>query len=131
MLILIGGLPGAGKTTLAKMLVHYYHSQNKDVVMLAADDYMIDDAGKYKFDPTKLEECHAQCIADAFLCLEEGNIVIVHNTFSQNWEKKPYLEKAEQLNIPVQEILIKGPWESVHGCSPITIERMKNRWEYV
>lgn len=56
-LVLIRGLPGSGKTTLAAGLSRVDGLTRR----CAADDWMLDDAGHYKFDPSKLRAAHEAC----------------------------------------------------------------------
>lgn len=86
-LTLIRGLPGVGKTTLAHSLMTMTN------VLIAADDYMVDDDGQYLHDPKRLTECHEAC-RDAVESAMGDDIrqIIVHNTFSQRWEMEPYLQ---------------------------------------
>lgn len=132
-LIIIRGLPGAGKSTLAGRLwdsiTMSEDGDHNGCVMLSADDYMIDENNNYKFDPTRLSECHASCQLDTLKFLSDGYVVIVHNTFTQQWELQPYRDMAETLNIPLQEITVKGPWKNTHGCPEEKIAQMAARWE--
>lgn len=66
-LILIRGLPGSGKTTLAEQIMKEWKEirdgrgrQVKSCKLIAADDFFMVD-GEYKFDPSKLSEAHAWC----------------------------------------------------------------------
>lgn len=130
MLILVRGLPGSGKTTLAEVLFNHYLEKGADVVALATDDYMMED-GKYVFHPENLAEAHIFCQIDAATFLDKGYVVIVHNTFTRQWEANPYIQKAKEVGATIQIIHTQGPWNNQHGCPPKTIEKMKARWENV
>jgi ribonucleoside-diphosphate reductase beta chain len=53
-LILLRGLPGAGKTTLAKTILQLRESDEPEV--LSADDFFINENGMYEFDFAKIKE---------------------------------------------------------------------------
>jgi predicted kinase len=122
MLYIIRGLPGSGKTTLARKLAD---------VVTEADHFMINAHGEYEFDPTKLRECHEHCRSVAEAALANGAIVAVSNTFSRRWELQPYISLAQSLNIPYQIITVQGhpSWKNIHNVPDHTIQRMKARWE--
>lgn len=132
MLILVRGLPGSGKSTLCEQLSPDYHFE--------ADDFFMRE-GVYKFDPSKLGEAHAQCIAkatDALQWSEKGAVTVVSNTFSQRWEMEPYLRAAEKAEVKVfvidlfdggksvEELAIRN----VHSVPLTTIQAMARRWEH-
>ena len=56
-LYIVRGLPGAGKSTFAKKLLQ----EGKVQQHLEADEFMTNENGDYKFDPTILQKCHQQC----------------------------------------------------------------------
>jgi hypothetical protein len=58
-----------------------------------------------------------------------GVNVIVHNTFTQLREMKPYMDLADEFGYSVSEIVCRGNFGSVHGVPEEAIERMRNRWE--
>jgi len=78
-LFLLRGLPGAGKSTLAKTIGGKHFE---------ADMYFIKD-GEYKFEADKLKMAHNWCaIQTQIAMVDDEPIVIVSNTFTQEWEMK-------------------------------------------
>ena len=127
-LTLIRGLPGAGKSTLAYMIVHSYGSKYR---LYEADDYFYDGKGEYKFDGTKLAEAHKQCYDNTRGALQEGADVIVANTFTTLKEMEPYLRLAEEVGAKLQIIEVHSDFKSEHNVPEETMARMRQRWEHV
>ena len=136
-LILVRGVPGSGKTTIADMLSWY----EKAILFCTDDLFMVD--GEYKFCPSKLSEYHAVTV-DRVLNAMIGAIgdhenaysydtIIVHNTFTQKWEMDPYLELAKKYDWKVHTIIVENRHESksVHGVPEEAINRMKERFEII
>lgn len=126
-LILLRGLPGAGKSTLAKLLVgdkSYCHKE--------ADMFFVDREGNYKFEPSKIKDAHAWCKEETeFLLRLEHSPVVVSNTFTQEWEMDAYFELAEEFGYQVFSLIVENRHGgmNVHGCLEDKIEQMRNRFE--
>ena len=91
-LILIRGVSGVGKTTLANSLV----TDPTKSFAIAADDYFTDDTGVYDFRPSLLPAAHRWCLVETKNHLSFCDKVVVHNTFTCRWEMEPYLKFAGQ-----------------------------------
>jgi predicted kinase len=129
-LILLRGLPGSGKTTLAKTILQLRISDEPEV--LSADDFFINENGEYVFDFTKLKEAHQYC---QFRCSErmrqQKAKIVVANTFTEEWEMKPYFEMAERYRYRVHSVVVENRHgnENVHGVPENKLQQMKKRFE--
>lgn len=132
LLFLVRGLPGSGKTTLATSILC-------DVggAMTSADNFFTDEAGVYRFDPSKLPQAHAACQENTRWHLTEGRNVIVHNTFTQGWEATPYVNMASEVGAEVKVINLfdadlsdeELAARNVHGVPLAGIAAMRARWD--
>ena len=129
-LILLRGLPGSGKTTLAKIILQIRSTDEPEV--LSADDFFEDKEGEYNFDPTKLKEAHNYC---QFRCSErmrqQKAKIVVANTFTQEWEMDEYIKMAERYNYRVHTVIVENRHgnENVHGVPEDKLQQMKNRFQ--
>jgi predicted kinase len=120
-LILLRGLPGSGKTTLAKSLAGEH---------IEADMFFMKD-GEYKFDPTMLKHAHNWC-QDVVEHWMDDDIqrIIVSNTFTQEWEMDFYYKLAETYGYIVHSVIVENRHGGVneHGVPTEKLEQMKNRF---
>lgn len=124
-LVLIRGLPGSGKSTMAKTMAASMHA-----IHIEADMYFTNTVtGEYTYDPAKIKEAHEFCRSEAFRNLQDGYTVIVSNTFTRLWELQPYIDMSNKLRVPRIVLECKGNWTNIHGVPSGTIENMRNRWE--
>jgi predicted kinase len=121
--IILRGLPGSGKSTIARKIAmdggwrHY-----------EADMYFYDKQGNYNFDVNKLGAAHHWCENNVAKKLQEGWSVVVSNTFTTQRELNPYFEIAMQLGIIPQVISVHGSFGSTHNVPEETMKRMRRRW---
>ncbi|XP_053920712.1 NEDD4-binding protein 2 isoform X2 [Cuculus canorus] len=133
-LVLLRGVPGSGKSYLARTLLE----DNPGGIILSTDDYFYKH-GQYHYDPDCLGEAHdwnRKRAKEAF----EMRItpIIIDNTNIQAWEMKPYVTLAQQFKY---KIMFREPdtwWKSkprelerrnIHGVSKEKIKRMLERYE--
>lgn len=124
-LILIRGIPGSGKSTLAKQyqsLLNYKHHEA---------DHFFEKSGTYQFNPKLLKQAHQECYNKTKQDLLNGHNVVVSNTFTTKQEIQPYINLANELNIPHKIIHTKGNFKSIHEVPEHTINKMKSRWENI
>lgn len=128
-LILLRGLPGSGKSTLGDVIL-MWPGNTPDV--LSADNFFTDDKGNYNFDPTKLKEAHNDC---QLKCAERMKLeisrIVIANTFTQEWEMKPYFDMAERYNYRVHSLIVENRHEgkNVHNVPDDKLQQMKERFE--
>jgi len=123
-LMLIRGLPGSGKSTVAKLFDKALHFE--------ADMYFLDADGNYQFDASKIKNAHNWCRDSVMDAMKEGHpIVVVSNTFTQEWEMEVYYLLAEELGYRVISMIVENRHEgkNIHGCPDDKIEQMKTRFE--
>lgn len=128
-LYLIRGLPGVGKSTLAKRL-------RDEGPVIEADSFFMTTDG-YQFDLSRLGAAHDWCqrFVDCYLRFGRDDCIVA-NTFTQRRELAPYYTMAKAAGVAVVEITITGQWtddelaaRSVHDVPVEVITRMRNRWE--
>ena len=130
-IILIRGLPGSGKTTLAKTI--------SDSVEVCANDFFGTNEN-YDFDPSKLSEAHEWCKINCELWCEKNDVsksIVIHNTFTERWEMQPYIEYAQGFgrNILVIDLFDSGLSDAelfergIHDVPLSSIKRMRDRYE--
>ncbi|XP_043547992.1 NEDD4-binding protein 2-like 1 [Chiloscyllium plagiosum] len=134
-LYLLRGLPGSGKTTLARNLKHQF----RGAVILSTDDYFIREDGSYLFQKYLLDEAHEWNHERAKSAMRQGRSpIIIDNTNTEAWEMKPYVNMARENGYEVKFREPDTPWKfdirkltriNSHGVPRETIERMKERYE--
>ena len=122
-LYIVRGVPGSGKTTLAKQLT---------ANVFEADHYFYDNDGNYNFIPSEIKEAHKECQQFVGFAMESGiQKIAVSNTFTQEWEMEPYFELAKKHGFKVFTIIVENRHGGVneHGVPEDKIEQMKNRFQ--
>lgn len=125
-LILLRGVSGAGKTTLAERL-----AVGREAVF-SADDYFMDDDNNYMFDGSKLKDAHADCQARTEAAMVNGDgVIFVANTFTRKWEMQAYFDLAEKYGYRVSSLIVENRHGGVneHGVPDEAVQAMRDRFE--
>ncbi|NXP13074.1 N4BP2 protein, partial [Thinocorus orbignyianus] len=133
-LVLLRGVPGSGKSYLARNLLE----DNPGGIILSTDDYFCKN-GQYHYDPDCLGEAHDWNRKRAKEAFEMRiSPIIIDNTNIQAWEMKPYVTLAQQYKY---KVMFREPdtwWKfkpkelerrNIHGVSKEKIKRMLERYE--
>jgi predicted kinase len=127
-LILVRGLPGSGKTTMAQQIVADMSAAGQKAIMFEADMFhMIN--GEYKYDTTKVKDAHDWCRLQAACHLNKGLNVVIANTFTTNKEIKPYFDLALKYETEMLLCEATGNYKNLHNVPEDVIAKMKERWE--
>lgn len=123
-IILIRGLPGSGKTTMA----HKIATKHGHVVM-EADLYFYDEKGVYDFDPKELKKAHCWCQMQVSRLMYHNKNIVVANTFIRKWEMEPYYKLADDYGYFINVIVCSNNYGSIHHVPDWKIKQMEDTWE--
>lgn len=130
--VIFRGIPGSGKSTMIERM----YSPLERVVVSADHYFMVN--GEYRFDRSKLQEAHKQCLSRYLSLVQhirssqlEGRYIIVDNTNTTLLEFGTYARIAEALDIPFTIVqiecdVLKAFNRCVHNVPYESILRMAN-----
>lgn len=124
-LILVRGIPGSGKSTIAKKLAEEF-----DMIHLEADMYFTDKNDNYNFDHNQIKSAHHWCQFNTQLNMYHGRNVVVSNTFVRWFEIEPYDKFATDYNYHLVILEAIGNYNNVHDVPLEVVERMKRNFEH-
>ena len=122
-LILVRGVSGAGKSTIAPMF--------KNAVLVSTDDFFLDEYGEYVFDANSLVINHQFCqIAVKMMMKDNEELIVVHNTFTADWEMDAYFDLAREHGYAVHTIIVENRHGSknVHDVPQDVVKAQKERF---
>lgn len=126
-LIILRGLPGSGKTTIAKSL-----SEENKYPVFSIDDYFTNPTtGEYKFIFSENHLAYKQCEEKTEKAMQEQKQkIILHNTFTMNWEIEPYflLAKRYQYDVFVLTVEKYHEGENTHQVSHEQLKKMAEKY---
>jgi predicted kinase len=128
-LIIIRGLPGSGKTTLAKLL-----SENGKYPVYSIDDYFTNAEGHYTFRHQDNHKAYQACQTGAEAAMQAGiSRLFVDNVFSLEWELEPYVQLAARYGYRMHVITLENRHggTNVHGVEQEQISRMAAKYKVV
>lgn len=128
-LVLMGGLPATGKSTVARAFAEArgFEVIRSDVVrkelFLPDEDPTANHsapAGEGIYTPEHTEKTYAECARRAQETLAEGGRVIIDATFHSAASRAPFLELGRTHCVPVDFVVCTAP-------EPVILERLRSR----
>ena len=112
-LILVSGLPGTGKTFFADALSDALEADhyNSDRIRCKMDL-------RGKYDQASKEKVYTELLDKTYESLEEGHTVVVDATLYLDQLREPFIELAEQLEVPLF-------WMEIHASERIIRQRVE------
>jgi predicted kinase len=126
-LILLRGLPGSGKTTLAHVL-----GEERKYPIFSVDDYFTDENGHYEFRFQENHLAYKQCEEGVKIAMQQGaEKIILHNTFTMEWEMEPYFKLAEEHGYRLHVLTVENRHggSNAHDIPEDHIERMRAKYQ--
>lgn len=136
-IIILRGVPGAGKSTIAQQIIADAHAKGENAVAFSSDDYFTTPAGEYRFDSAQLPQAHANCFRQ-FLEFLRGKtgIAIVDNTNTRIFEMSPYVLAGKAYGFEIKIIrLVCDPKvaaaRTFRGATSQMVREMNDRMEAI
>jgi predicted kinase len=127
-LILLRGLPGAGKSSLANVL-----SEIGKYPVFAIDNYFTNKiTGEYQFNFAENYIAYQQCENLCKQALAHGiTKVFIDNTFTLDWELTPYFKLAAEFDYTLYVITVEKYHDNknVHDISQEQLEKMAEKYK--
>lgn len=137
-LYIMRGIPGSGKSTMARHILAQSLSEGADGAIFSTDDYFMSPQGDYVFDPVKLAAAHAWNQDRAVRAMDKLDTIIIDNTNILKAHYANYVAEAKargyRINIVtvgsfdpdfVQECAMRN----THRVPLHTIQRMAQNFE--
>jgi len=124
---LLRGLPGAGKSTLAKQL-----SEVGKYPVLSIDSYFTNEKGEYDFKFDENHKAYKACEQQTEEALKQNSPkVFVDNTFTLDWELEPYFKLASKYNYQLHVLTVENYHNSgnVHNVSIDQLQKMAEKFK--
>ena len=127
-LILLRGLPGSGKSTLAALL-----SEGGKYNIYSVDDYFTNpETGEYNFNFSENHLAYKQCEENTLQSMLRGEEkIILHNTFTINWEFETYFKLASKHQYTVFVVTVENYHQqrNTHNVTEEQLEKMAEKYK--
>ena len=134
--IILRGLAGSGKSSVAKLLADLIHNTGTDAetmswVICSADHWFMRD-GEYRLDLSQLGTAHGACQLKFKSAIKDGvELVIVDNTSVMERDFLDYKEEAERAGYRVMCLIVENRHGGVseHDVPDYVIQRGRQNFQ--
>lgn len=126
-LILLRGLPGSGKSSLAESL-----GENGKYPVFSVDDFFTKENGDYRFEFDKNHLAYKQCEDNTRKAMAQGiTKIFLDNTFTMEWEMEPYFKMASEYGYRVFVLTVENrhKGKNIHAVSEEQIRKMAEKYK--
>lgn len=125
-LYMLRGLPGAGKSCLAKSL-----AQQRWPVYSVDDFFTNPVTGHYEFHYEQNHLAYKACEHNTERAMQQHIAkIFVDNTFTMGWEMEPYFALAKKYGYRLFVLTVENyhSGRNIHGVSPEQIQKMADKY---
>lgn len=128
--IILRGVPGCGKSTIAKYISSIGIYGGKTTTICTADDYFIDANGEYVYIANEIHNAHLWCQKLFQSAIDNADdLIIVANTSTRESDVKYYRDIALEYDYNVFVMTVEN-WHNgidVHNVPIVVKDKMKNQ----
>lgn len=127
-LIILRGLPGAGKSTLAGIL-----SEGGKYPVFSVDDFFTNyETGEYTFNFSENHLAYKACLEQTEMAMKETiSKIFIHNTLTLQWELELFTNLAKKYNYRTHIVTVENHHDgkNSHAISPEQIQKMAGKFK--
>lgn len=141
--VVMQGLPGAGKSTIARKLKHEFISENQECHIFSSDSFHMEN-GVYTYKQERAAKAHGRCLhmyarflmANIPDTLDPHRLLIIDNTNTTVAEIAPYIALAHAFDWRAHVLRVSCDVETAvvrntHGVPMSTLIKMQaNIWQF-
>lgn len=122
-LIILRGLPGSGKSSLASLL---------SKAICSADDYLINREGNYIWTESRVIQAHKWCERKCERFMKKQIfLIVIDNVSVKSKDMRPYRKLAKEYGYKVYSVIVENRHRGIntHNVSKEIMKSMRKKFE--